>query len=149
LIASTFHKSPAVKNKEGKKVIGIVPKTEKLLRETETLSQKSSSQRNTDVLQANIRAQKLTIAAARMYRSYLEKQRADIDTARNRLAPDLAAARNTYETVKVSSELVAMMKSGRNLFDSLKNLQIPELRVFENLEMKREFEKLTLEMQGS
>jgi hypothetical protein len=39
-----------------------------------------------------------------------------------------------------------MMKSSQNLFDTLKNLQVPELRAFENLEMKKEFEKLTLQL---
>jgi hypothetical protein len=86
--------------------------------------------------------------AAKLYLTYLEKQRNDLLAARNKLAPDIAAARNTYETVKVSSELVAMMRSGQNLFDALKNLQMPELRVFENLEMKKEFEKLTVQLKS-
>lgn len=65
-----------------------------------------------------------------------------------KLDPDLKTARNTYETVKVSSELVEMMKSGRSMFESVRNIQIPELRIFQNLEMKKEFEKLTLELKG-
>jgi hypothetical protein len=84
-----------------------------------------------------------------LYRSYLEEQRSDLSAAKQKLAPDLAAAKNTYETVKVSSELVAMMKSGQNLFDALKSLQVPELRVFENLEMKKEFQKLTVQMKST
>lgn len=136
------------KNAEGKKVEGIVPKSERLIKETNQLMQKDSSEKNREILSANIRAQKLTIEAANLYRSYLEKQRSGLVAAREKLAPDLATARNTYETVKVSSELVAMMKSGQSLFDSLKSIQVPELRVFENLEMKREFEKLTVQMKN-
>jgi hypothetical protein len=110
--------------------------------------QKDDSARNRDVLSANLRAQSLTLEAAKLYRRYLEEQRVDLAMAKKKLAPDLAAARNTYETVKVSSELIAMMKSGQNLFDTLKSLQIPELRVFENLEMKKEFQKLTVQMKS-
>ncbi len=135
------------KGKNGK-IEGIIPRTEKLLRRTEQLMGKSSSAKNEQVLAANIRAQKMTIEAAQLYETYLEKQRTDISTAKSKLAPDLAAARNTYETVKVSSELVAMMRSGQNLFDSLRGLQVPELRVFQNLEMKKEFEKLTAQLKA-
>ena len=137
------------KNEEGKRVEGIIPRTEKLTQKTNQLIQKSPSARNREVLSANIRAQNLTLEAAQLYRTYLEKQRVDLVTAKKKLAPDLAAAQNTYETVKVSSELIAMMKSGQNLFDTLKSLQVPELRVFENLEMKREFQKLTVQMKSA
>jgi hypothetical protein len=136
------------KNEKGKNLVGIIPKTEKLTRETNRLLQKDDSARNRDVLSANLRAQSLTLEAAKLYRRYLEEQRVDLAMAKKKLAPDLAAARNTYETVKVSSELIAMMKSGQNLFDTLKSLQIPELRVFENLEMKKEFQKLTVQMKS-
>jgi hypothetical protein len=137
------------KDREGKRIQGIIPKTENLLRQTQALLRDNSSSKNTEVLSANMHAQKLTIEAARLYQTYLEKQRSDIALAKKRLAPDLAAAKNSYETVKISTELVAMMRSGRNLFDALKNIQIPELRVFENLEMKKEFEKLTLQLESS
>jgi hypothetical protein len=137
------------KNDKGKTLEGIIPKTEKLAKEANRLLQKDSSAKNREVLSANIRAQKLTLEAAKLYRSYLEEQRSDLSAAKQKLAPDLAAAKNTYETVKVSSELVAMMKSGQNLFDALKSLQVPELRVFENLEMKKEFQKLTVQMKST
>jgi hypothetical protein len=137
------------KNEKGKNLEGIIPKTEKLSRETNRLLQKDESARNREVLSANLRAQSLTLEAARLYRRYLEEQRADLAIAKKKLAPDLAAAKNTYETVKVSSELIAMMKSGQNLFDTLKSLQVPELRVFENLEMKKEFQKLTVQIKSS
>ena len=136
------------KNEKRKNVQGIIPKTEKLTKETARLMQKDASKKNQEILSANLRAQKLTLDAAKLYLSYLAKQRADIAAAKQKLAPDLAAARNTYETVKVSSELVAMMRSGQNLFDTLKSLQVPELRVFENLEMKKEFEKLTVQLKS-
>ena len=136
------------KDDQGKKLEGIIPKTEKLMKETNRLLQKDSSAKNREVLAANVRAQKLTLEAGKLYRSYLEEQRSDLSAAKQKLAPDLAAAKNTYETVKVSSELVAMMKSGQNLFDTLKSLQVPELRVFENLEMKKEFQKLTVQMKS-
>ncbi len=67
-------------------------------------------------------------------------------TARHRLEQDLLVATNTYETVKLSAELVGLVTATRHLLDKLLNLQVPALRTFENLEMKREFEKLTLQL---
>ena len=62
---------------------------------------------------------------------------------RERLSHDLAVAQNTYETVKMSGELVALMQGSRHHVDSFFNLQVPPLRAFENVEMKREFQRLT------
>ena len=66
--------------------------------------------------------------------------------ARIELEKDIAAAWNTYETVRVSGELVGLVKSSRRLLDGLLNRQVPALRPFENLELKREFEKLTAQL---
>jgi hypothetical protein len=134
------------KDEDGKPIKGIILRTEGLLKETEELLKKDSSSKNKEILTANIKAQKLTLEAARAYKDYLKTQRDNMDMAKRRLSPDLATARNTYETVKVSSELVDMMRSSQNLFDTLKTMQVPELRIFENLEMQKEFEKLTLQL---
>jgi hypothetical protein len=136
------------KNLNGQKIEGIVPKTRRLMKETQKLLDRDGTSKNKQLLLANLQAQQLTLQAAQLYTTYLEKQRSELSAAKQRLDPDLKTARNTYETVKVSSELVDMMKSGRSLFESLRNIQIPELRIFQNLEMKKEFEKLTLELKA-
>jgi hypothetical protein len=101
------------------------------------------------VLAANLEAQQLTIDATARYAEFLERQRAEVAAARKRLARDLAVAQNTYETVKVSGDLVALMRDSRPLLDSLFRLQVPPLRTFENLEMKREFQRLTTELRAA
>ncbi len=95
------------------------------------------------VLQANLEAQQLTIDAAGSYADYLQRQRQQLLTSRQRLSLDIAVARNTYETVKMSGDLVALMEDSQVLLDSLFRLQVPALRAFENAEMKREFQRLT------
>jgi hypothetical protein len=99
-----------------------------------------------ELLAANLEAQKLTLEAAGVYREYLLEQGRQVSAARAELERDIAAARNTYETVRVSGELVGLFKSGRHLLDGLLNRQVPALRTFQNLEMKREFEKLTAQL---
>ncbi len=116
-----------------------------LRRETHALQARG----NSPVLQANLEAQQLTIDAAGRYGDYLKQQKSQVTASRERLSRDLAVAQNTYETVKVSGDLVALMKDSRRLLDTLFSLQVPRLRAFENLEMKREFERLTQTLRGA
>ena len=95
------------------------------------------------ILQANLDAQRLTLEAAAIYRQYLDEQGRQITAARVALETDIATAWNTYETVRVSGELVGIVKASRKLLDGLISRQVPALRPFRNLEMQREFEKLT------
>ncbi len=122
----------------------IIDKTRVLLKTTRTLEKRTSNRQQT--LAANREAQALTLRAATRYRDYLLDQARDVTAARKRLGEDIAIAMNTYETVKVSGELVTLMRSSQRLLDTLIDLHVPSLRTFENLEMKREFEKLTLHL---
>ena len=56
---------------------------------------------------------------------------------------DLRVALNTYETVKVSGELVRLLRSSTQAFDDILNIQVPDLLVFQNRQMKQEFSALT------
>jgi hypothetical protein len=126
----------------------IIARAEQLTGETRDLQRTSPAKR--DLLAANLEAQRLTIEAAGFYRQYLNDQKAQVGKARRELDKDIAAAWNTYETVRVSGELVGLVRSSQRLLEGLMNRQVPALRPFENLEMRREFEKLTTQLrQGS
>jgi hypothetical protein len=122
----------------------ILRKTRKLMQETRALQRLHEG--NSQVLAANLEAQELTRRAAHLYRDYLIKQSRQVKSARQRLGDDIAVAKNTYETVKVSGELVTLMQSSQRLLRGLLDRQVPVLRAFENLEMKREFERLTRQL---
>ncbi len=87
--------------------------------------------------------------AAETYRGYLEQQRKGIEQAREKLGKNLQVATNTYETVKISGDLLRVMRASEELFELLFDLQVPELKPFENVELKREFEKLTTRLRGT
>ncbi len=124
----------------------IAGRTRELMTETQALQRRDPGP--SGILAANLEAQQFTLRAAGEYRAYLLQQREQVVTARRRLGQDIAVAANTYETVKVSGELVDLMQASQRLLDRLRNLEVPALRTFENLEMKREFERLTLRLQG-
>lgn len=125
----------------------IMAKTRELMTRTGELLQ--GEEQNRAVLEANLQAQELTLRTAEYYRQYLLDQAAEVAKARDALARDIAVADNTYETVKVSGELVALIRTTRQLLDTLLVRQVPPLRTFENLEMKREFERLTARLRGA
>jgi len=123
----------------------IDQKTRALLQESRRLQR--GAERHQAVLAANIEAQRLTLRSAKLYQDYLRDQASDVARSQQELQRDLAVARNTYETVKVSGELVQLMQSGQHLLDQLFSRQVPTLFSFQNLELKREFEKLTSRLQ--
>jgi hypothetical protein len=125
----------------------IADKAKVLMEQTQDLKQQANVAQQ--VLDANLQAQALTLRAAALYRDYLVEQARQVAQARERLLQDIAIARNTYETVKISGELVALMKSSQAMLDNLLQRQMPPMRAFENLEMKREFERLTAQLQSS
>ncbi len=125
----------------------ITAKTQSLMARTGELLQGEEQSRA--VLEANLQAQELTLRTAEYYRQYLLDQAVEVAKARDALARDIAVAENTYETVKVSGELVALIRTTRQLLNTLLVRQTPPLRTFENLEMKREFERLTAQLRDA
>ncbi len=115
----------------------------------ETLALMRKQPQRAGLLQNNLAAQQLTIEAAGVYRDYLAEQRKQVEQAQSALDADIETAWNTYQTVRVSGELVDLVQSSQSLLDGLLEREVPPLRPFQNLEMQRELEKLTRELRRS
>ncbi|MBK1710895.1 hypothetical protein CKO17_17890, partial [Marichromatium gracile] len=126
---------------------GVIGQAQALAGDTRRLLHESPGKK--DLLEGNLEAQQLTIQAAGIYRQYLLDQAEQVRQARKELEKDIAAAWNTYETVRVSGELVGLVRSSRLLLEGLMNRRVPALRPFENLEMQREIQKLTQQLRQS
>lgn len=124
----------------------ISDRTRMLMNESRQLAR--DDERHQVVLGANIEAQQLALRSAQLYSEYLRDQATEVAESRRQLMHDLAVARNTYETVRVSGELVQMMRAGQRMLDNLFARQAPTLFSFRNLELKREFEQLTLKLRA-
>jgi hypothetical protein len=124
----------------------IAERAQDLSAQTRLLMKQTPDKR--DILEANLEAQRLTVEAAGIYRDYLDQQGRQVTAARVELETDIAAAWNTYETVRVSGELVGLVRSSRQLLEGLLDRQVPALQPFRNLEMRREFEKLTAQLRS-
>ncbi len=84
---------------------------------------------------------------ASYYRSYLMKQREQLAQARLKAVKDLKIADNTYETVEASFQLRNLIKDAATSFEAIQKLEAPGFeQIFENQELRREFENLTRQL---
>ena len=99
-----------------------------------------------ETLQANIASNQLTKQTAGLYTEYLTRN-AELIAAENKAAEaNLATAMNTYNTVKLSSDVATLMNTGRRNFETLMQLDIPALREFHNDAIRKEFQRMTVEL---
>jgi hypothetical protein len=101
-----------------------------------------------DLLEANIASNELTRATAKLYIDYLQKNSELIAAENVRAQKNLATAMNTYDTVKLSSDVAALMNTGRRDFEALMKLQVPALREFSNEAIRKEFQRMTTELRA-
>lgn len=134
-------------------VQNYLPKLEKIRTDNQRLQQKTQNMlmRETDALrrsnlQISIQAQKLTSNTLNLYRQQLTRQANQVLKAQGALKKDYDVALIRYQTVRISGELVTLIRASNQQFSSLANLQLPELVPFENMAMRAEFEKLTTEL---
>jgi hypothetical protein len=98
---------------------------------------------NQKIGEQNIASNELTMRATEFYGEYLNQQSSEIAARNKQLRVSLRDAQNTLDTVSLSSEMADLMKEGSRNFGALLKLELPDLRGFENEELRAEFERLT------
>lgn len=98
------------------------------------------------ILKSNIASNKVTQQTATLYIEYLKDHAALIKQENKATQKNLNTALNTYMTVKLSSDVATLMKTGRKNIETLMNLELPPLQNFRNDEIRREFERMTQEL---
>ncbi|MDR2176342.1 MAG: hypothetical protein LBO82_10470 [Synergistaceae bacterium] len=108
---------------------------------------KRASQRQYDESQkktfaANERANAMTVRVADLYSEFLEDQKGNVIKTLQYLRRNHDVAENTYKTVKSTGDLRVLIRSGLNLFDSIRSLSMPKIQIFENDALRKEFEEI-------
>lgn len=96
-----------------------------------------------NILLSNIESNAVTRKAAELYIEYLKEQKEMISYENKQVEKTLAAAVNTYRTVKLSSDVASLIKTGRRNFDALMKIRMPYLREFQNDVIRRELKLMT------
>jgi hypothetical protein len=94
-------------------------------------------------LKANIEAAELTIEACHSLSSVLCDQQKAIGGENTKTKRMLNAAINTYKTIRLSMNVAELMSDCREAFRALRQLRLPRLRTFQNLQLKGEMQRLT------
>ena len=125
----------------------MIPRLEQYGKEAERLIQQAQKNiahgGNAAIGEQNIASNQLTIRATGIYIQYLREQSRDVARKNEHVQVDLEDAKNTYETVLLSSQVANLLKQGSKNFAALLELAVPELRGFENAELRAEFQRLT------
>ena len=124
---------------------GIEEENRQLIQQTQKLLQGSESAHR-NLYEANLDAQRLTDRTVKLYRQYLENNKRRMIRSKEQIIKEYQIAENTYLTVSTAHNLIALMRDADTLFNSLNELQIPDLMKFDNSEMKEEFKKLSSKM---
>jgi hypothetical protein len=95
-----------------------------------------------DQLNGNIEASKTTIEACHCLAGALRDQMNAIAGENEHTKLMLAAGINTYKTVRLSLNVAELMSDCRKAFTALRQLRLPRLRTFQNVQLKSEMQKL-------
>jgi len=127
-----------------------VPNLEQLYDKTLTIQANSKERIQQDnninrkkIYQRNIKAQDLTLKIIKIYIKQLLEQKSKIMTAQDNLKKDIDLAQNTYNTVMISSELSHLLQTSIEAFDTLQQIQLPEIIPFENIQMQKKYAELS------
>ena len=129
-------------------VAGVVEKANKGLEEASMLRRSETNRDRMRVLDANIKAQRLTIDTANLYRRHLDAQRSNAQAAIKEGERALQVASNTRDTVVLSLDLLANLDAAEALSKAMSMLALPAIQPFGSEEMERAFQNLTTQMGG-
>ena len=99
-----------------------------------------------NIYKNNLKSQKYTLKVLGLYEEILKKDLAKIETGLQKVNDNHLVSLNTFQTVTVAADLASLMAENSNLFNEVMSIQVPELIPFENLQMQKEFEALTLQL---
>lgn len=104
---------------------------------------KKVSKANAQQLEANIKTNRRVLEVIDIYERYLKKQQRHFGVIFESTKESFAVAVNTYHTVKLSSDLLGMMRSSEDNFALLFDFKLPELSLMYDERLSSEFEKVT------
>ena len=97
-------------------------------------------------LESNIKANELTKQTIELYQRIVTDHRNKVSEALKISTQEMRVAINTYNTVRLSSDVMALIREGLDTFETILSLQIPAADEFQNNEIREEFRKLSERM---
>ena len=111
------------------------------------LTRQDFTREQKNILRANAESNELTVKAAGQYSKLLSMQKASVEKCIRSIKRDREVAVNTYSTVQHISDMDTVIHSGLQLFDVLATMQLPEIQIFDNSGVRKEFDEITKRLQ--
>ena len=103
----------------------------------------SFSEQQRAVFRRNAEVNVSTLNAVAAYEKILDQHEAIIQVKEEEAARMLRVAENSYATVSLAGDFLALVKSSQDSFDALLQLQLPPIEIFNDEALQTEFVALT------
>ena len=103
----------------------------------------SFSEQQRAVFRRNAEVNVSTLNAVAAYEKILDQHEAIIQVKEEEAARMLRVAENSYATVSLAGDFLALVKSSQDSFDALLQLQLPPIEIFNDKALQMEFVALT------
>jgi len=121
----------------------IIKRASDMIVKTKALIAKEDNKNRLFIYKENLKAQKFTKKVALEYRENLLKTVESIKRAYFESRKNLEVAKNTYDTVSLSSGLYNIINKTQIMFDRINKIQLPQIVPFENRQIKQKYKELT------
>jgi len=125
------------------KIDKVIETSNKLINDTLKISKIEVDDRRKTIYEANLKAQKLTLEVANIYKKDLKNSRNNMKKAQKISMENLKLAHNTYETVLLNSDLYNLISQSQTMFNTITKIQIPDIVPFENIQIQERYKELT------
>ena len=128
------------------KIKNIINNSKSQREETKLLYKADKNKNHKKIYKKNYQIHNFNIEVANLYLKELIILKSKLIKGQNITKDNLKLAKNTYDTVSLSTELSMLINENKNIFNSVMKIQMPELVPFENKEIQNKYIELTNKM---
>ena len=118
-------------------------KNDKLIADSRALSRQVHTPADKATLESNMASQKRMSEVINLYTRYLDSQKKNLLSLNTDMTKRYQVAENTYQTIRLSSELLSLLRNSQTDFSRIFAFQPPELQLLHDARFSREFAEVT------
>ena len=118
-------------------------KNDKLIADSRALSRQVHTPADKATLESNMASQKRMSEVINLYTRYLDSQKKNLLSLNRDMTKRYQVAENTYQTIRLSSELLSLLRNSQTDFSRIFAFQPPELQLLHDARFSREFAEVT------
>lgn len=125
------------------RLLAMKEKNDKLIADSRALSRQVHTPADKATLESNMASQKRMSEVINLYTRYLDSQKKNLVSLNSDMTKRYRVAENTYQTIRLSSELLSLLRNSQTDFSRIFAFQPPELQLLHDARFSREFAEVT------